>query len=240
MPLHISGQVPFAWVQVLVHCVALRSTRAFCPALLVSVYVPWLLFDEVVPFSEQETRLGLCDFCEPVKCFKCWPNDSLVVCEKCLFFFWTFTCSVKLLGGTVVIILLCPLSQLPPPVPQMPQVFPLSLHCWSFPWIGPSLWPLKQSKVLALLYLSFRVTGIWADLVVWIELVTVFNFTKVIKYLWSLALLILMPSWLLFLWSVLFELSWALFHIKIKTLIMQWEKQILCLIEFKGWEGPQE
>lgn len=41
------------------------------------------------------------------------------------------------------------------------------------------------------------------DLVVWIELVSVFNFTKVIKYLFSLALLTLMPVGFYFVNSLL-------------------------------------
>lgn len=85
---------------------------------------PWLLCDEVVPFSEQETCLRLCGFWEPVKC---WLNDYLVVCEKCLLF-WIFTYSAKLLGGTVVIIVFVPCAPDAPRVPMVAAslVFPLN------------------------------------------------------------------------------------------------------------------
>lgn len=45
------------------------------------------------------------------------------------------------------------------PVPLQASHCALWLAC---PWMSPSFWPLKQDKILALLYLSFRITWIWA------------------------------------------------------------------------------
>lgn len=154
--------------------------------------------------SEQETRLRLCGFCKSsdVCGMIVW---SFV--RNTFLFFLLFTCSVKYPGGPVVIILLCPVSQLPSSTRQMSL---WCFHCVCITGLSPE-WALHfdhWSKGEFLPYYSsvLELLEFEHDLVVWIELVIVFNFTKVIKYLFSLALLTLLPLGFYFVSSPLWTL----------------------------------